>query len=204
MTVRMNASGREETGMDGEQDRIDEIQAQWAREAPQLDTSAIAILGRVTRVSNIAGREIERVFEAHNLERGEFDVLATLFRAGPPYELTPTDLYRQLLISSGGLTHRLNCLERAGLIVRTPSSDDKRSRRVRLAKSGRERVVAAYRDDLALESKLLDGLDPADRAALIALLRKLHVLVERNSGAMPPLQETGRPPNRRPRRERSR
>ena len=183
MAVRTDRNRR--ATPDSELDRIDEIRAQWAREAPHLDTTAVAILGRVTRVSSIAGREITRVFAAHDLERGEFDVLATLFRAGQPYELTPTELYRQLLISSGGLTHRLNCLEKVGLIARVQSNDDKRSSGVRLSKLGRERVVSAYQDDLALEEHLLGGLDSTERATLEKLLRKLHMAVELNVETIP-------------------
>jgi DNA-binding MarR family transcriptional regulator len=162
-------------------DKIDDVRAQWRALAPALDTSPIEILGRIYRIATIAGRPISKVFEAHGLERGEFDVIATLYRAGPPHELSPTDLYRQLMITSGGLTHRLNVLERHGLITRVKSNDDGRSLRVRLTKAGHERALAAYTDDLKRESQLLDGLNEPDRAQLTSLLRRLHLLIERNA-----------------------
>jgi DNA-binding MarR family transcriptional regulator len=165
-------------------DKIDDVRAQWRALAPDLDTSPIEILGRIHRIATIAGRPISKLFESHDLERGEFDVLGTLFRAGPPHELSPTDLYRQLMITSGGLTHRLNVLERHGLITRIKSNDDGRSLRVRLTTSGRGRARAAYADDLKLEALLLDGLSEADRAQLTGLLRRLHLLVERNAGTL--------------------
>ena len=164
-----------------QRDKIDEVRAQWRRAAPELDTSPIEILGRIYRIAAITGRAIAEAFEAHKLERGEFDVLATLYRAGEPHELTPTELYRQLMITSGGLTHRLNLLENARLITRAKSPNDGRSFRVRLTKAGRERVLAAYADDLAREARLLDGLDDRDRAELAALLRRLHLIVDRNT-----------------------
>jgi len=170
-------------------DRIDDIQAQWRDAAPDLDTSPIGILGRIYRIADLSGRQIGAVFESHGLERGEFDVLATLYRSGAPHELTPTDLYRELLISSGGLTHRLNQLEEAGLIERTKSDADGRSWRVRLTKAGRQRVLAAYRDDLAVEARLLHGLSADDRAQLIGLLRKLHLAVAQTADVeAPPLK----------------
>jgi DNA-binding MarR family transcriptional regulator len=162
-------------------DKIDDVRAQWRRAAPDLDTGPIAILGRIYRIATIAGRAIGETFAAHKLERGEFDVLATLYRSGPEHELTPTDLYRQLMITSGGLTYRLNALEKARLITRVKSQDDGRSFRIRLTKTGRERVLAAYTDDLALETRLLEGLTVRERAQLADLLRRLHLVVEGNA-----------------------
>jgi DNA-binding MarR family transcriptional regulator len=164
-------------------DKIDEVRAQWRTLAPDLDTSPVEILGRIYRIATIAGRPIAKVFEAHELERGEFDVIGTLYRAGAPHELSPTDLYRQLMITSGGLTHRLSVLERHGLITRVKSPDDGRSLRVRLTKAGRERALTAYTDDLKCEAQLLDGLSDADQTQLANLLRRLHLLIERNAEA---------------------
>lgn len=149
-----------------------------------MDTSPIGILGRIYRIAGIASGPIGKVFESHGLERGEFDVLATLYRSGAPHELTPTDLYRHLMITSGGLTHRLKCLEEAGLIARAKSDKDGRSSKVRLTDAGRERVLAAYRDDLKLEARLIHGLDQSERAKLVELLRGLHLLVLRNVEAL--------------------
>lgn len=162
--------------MPGEgRDKIDRVQAQWRAEAPQLDTAPIGVLGRINRIADLAGRRIAAVFEAHGLDRGEFDVLATLTRHGPPYELTPTDLYRELMISSGGLTHRLKGLEGRGLVERVKTSADGRSLGVKLTEAGRTLVLAAYADDLALEAVMLKGLNGRERATLEGLLRRLHL-----------------------------
>jgi DNA-binding MarR family transcriptional regulator len=162
-------------------DKIDDVRAQWRALAPDLDTSPIEILGRIYRIATIAGRPISKSFEANGLDRGEFDVLATLYRANPSHELTPTDLYTQLMITSGGLTYRLNALEEKGLITRVKSQDDGRSSRARLTKTGRARVLAAYAEDLEVEARLLKGFEDSDRAHLIDLLRKLHLLIERTA-----------------------
>ena len=130
-------------------DKIDQIRAQWREAAPELDTAPVEVLGRVYRIATLAGRRIGELFERHGLDRGEFDVIGTLMRSGPPHELTPTDLYRELMISSGGLTHRLKRLEAAGLVERAPSPDDGRSFTVRLTGRGRDLVLAAYAEDLA-------------------------------------------------------
>lgn len=162
-------------------DKIDDIRRQWAEAAPDLDTSPVEVLGRVYRIANLAGRRISELFEAHGLDRGEFDVAATLYRSGVPHELTPTELYRELMISSGGLTHRLKRLEAQGLVERARSAEDGRSFRVRLTAKGRETVLRAYAEDLALEARLLEGLSPAEAAELQRLLRRLHAVVEENA-----------------------
>ncbi len=161
-------------------DKIDDICAQWRRVAPELDTAPVAILGRAYRIAALAGRPIAAVFERHGLDRGEFDVAATLMRTGAPHELTPTDLYRELMISSGGLTHRLKRLEARGLIERVKSPDDGRSWTVRLTAAGRRLVLEAYAEDLALEARLLEGLTAEERSELERLLARLHAVVARN------------------------
>jgi DNA-binding MarR family transcriptional regulator len=121
---------------DSREDHVDCRQAQWARELPDLDTEPMAILGRAYRLSNLVRPSIEATFAAFGLDRGEFDVIGTLRRSGPPYRLTPTELYTSLMISSGGLTHRLDRLEKAGLIRRERSERDGRSQLVALTEAG--------------------------------------------------------------------
>lgn len=87
-------------------------------------------LGALTLLSRPA---IEAVFAKHGIDTGEFDVLATLSRSGPPYALRPTELFETMMISSGGLTDRLRRLEKRGLIVREASDEDRRSLIVRLS-----------------------------------------------------------------------
>lgn len=159
-------------------DHVDRLRAQWARELPDLDTSPMEILGRIYRLSNLVRPSIEATFADFGLDRGEFDVISTLRRSGPPYRLTPTELYTSLMISSGGLTHRLARLDRAGLIRREPSPEDGRSLLVCLTEEGRGRAEAAFRADMESETKFLADLDPADREALRGLLRKLAISVE--------------------------
>lgn len=159
-------------------DHVDRLRAQWARELPDLDTTPMAILGRVWRLSNLVRPSIEATFAGFGLDRGEFDVISTLRRAGPPYRLTPTALYTTLMISSGGLTHRLDRLEKAGLVAREQAPHDGRSLLVVLTEEGRARAEAAFRTDMASEARFLDALDQAERDALAGLLRKLVAAVE--------------------------
>ncbi|WP_374566375.1 MarR family winged helix-turn-helix transcriptional regulator [Nitratireductor sp. ZSWI3] len=160
------------------QDHVDRLRAQWASELPELDTEPMAILGRAYRLSNLVRPGIEATFAGFGLDRGEFDVISTLRRSGPPYRLTPTELYRSLMISSGGLTHRLGRLEKAGLIERLPSPSDGRSMIVGLTTAGRERAEAAFRADMANEAAVIAAMPPERRAALADLLRELNLIVQ--------------------------
>lgn len=188
------ANGRRQGAPGGDaSDHVDRLRAQWARELPSVDTEGMAVLGRARRLTLMLRRDIEAVFERHGLDAGEFDVLATLRRAGAPFELRPTELYRSLMVSSGGLTARLDRLERAGLVRRAPSSEDGRSLRVRLTAKGRERIEAAFGEDMALEAKVLEALGARERAELARLLRKLTLALEPADDAPPPDDE-GAPP----------
>lgn len=159
-------------------DHIDRLRAQWARELPDLDTRGMDVLGRARRIVLQSRPAIEAVFASHGLDAGEFDVLSTLRRSGAPYALRPTELYRSLMISSGGLTDRLNRLVKAGMITRPPSPEDRRSLLVQLTDKGRTIVEAAFREDMAVEAGMLAVLDDAERTALADLLRKLALGME--------------------------
>ncbi|MBP1852526.1 MarR family winged helix-turn-helix transcriptional regulator [Rhizobium halophytocola] len=159
-------------------DHVDRLRRQWRAELSDLDTTPMAILGRAKRLSDLLAPGIERLFAEHGLDRGEFDVIASLRRAGPPYELTPTDLYTQLMLSSGGLTHRLGRLEKAGLVCRRKSEQDGRSLLVALTETGQARAETAFRADMAEAMKALAPLTDAEREMLAGLLRKLLLPLE--------------------------
>jgi DNA-binding MarR family transcriptional regulator len=170
-----------QSSLDYVEDHVDRLRHQWARQLPDLDTEPMSILGRAYRLSNMVRPSIEATFAGFSLDRGEFDVIATLRRAGPPYELTPTDLYTSLMITSGGLTHRLDRLEKAGLIKRQKSPYDGRSSLVALTSLGVMRAEEAFRADMANESVFLQSLDKEDRNTLADLLRKLITGIEQQA-----------------------
>jgi DNA-binding MarR family transcriptional regulator len=162
-------------------DHVEQRRRQWSQELPEVDTVGMAVLGRARWITLQVRPAIERVFELHGLDTGEFDVLSTLLRSGPPYRLRPTELYRSLMISSGGLTDRLTRLEKAGLVRRVRSDADARSLLVELTASGRKRAELAFRDDMAVEKTLLSALTAEERAELGRLLAKLATQVAEKS-----------------------
>lgn len=159
-------------------DPIELRRRQWAREMPDLDTTGMAILGRARAITLGVRPIIERVFEKHDLDTGDFDVLSTLLRAGAPYRLRPTELFRWLMITSGGLTARLARLEKRGLVERVPDPADRRSLLVTLTQTGIEKARAAIFEDMRIEASLLDGLTEAERHTLADLLLKLALSLD--------------------------
>src|SRR5918998_406588 len=103
-----------------ERDSVDDVLDQWAREWPELDIAAKRVLNRVGRISSQLDRRVKVTLAAHDLSYYAFKLLATLRRAGPPYRLTPTELARALLVSSGAMTNQIDQLEEARLVVRSP------------------------------------------------------------------------------------
>ncbi|ARQ70507.1 MarR family winged helix-turn-helix transcriptional regulator [Streptomyces marincola] len=164
------------SGSEEETDAVDELRGQWERERPDLGgLDAMTLVGRVNRASQHLLKGMKPVFAQHGLEFPEFDVLASLRRSGPPYELTAGGLLRAAMVTSGAITNRLDRLERKGLIERRQDPDDRRAVRVRLTGAGFDLIDRAVVDHVANEERMLAGLDPADRAALDALLRRLLI-----------------------------
>lgn len=163
-----------------ETDKIDQILDQWQQESPQLDASALAIVGRVLRIARLLEKHRETVLADYGLSIWSFDVVATLRRQGPPYQLKPTDLYSLLMLSSGAMTNRIDRLEKDGIVVRQRDPGDRRSVMVQLTPNGialADRVVPAL---LASEQRLLSQFtSTGDRDSLIALLRQILVALDR-------------------------
>ncbi|GAA3881832.1 MarR family transcriptional regulator [Saccharothrix violaceirubra] len=152
-------------------DHVDHVLAQWSRQRPDLDVSPMAVIGRLARLNRAILAEQQRTFASHDLDRPSFDVLATLRRSDPPHRLTPTQLMRAAMITSGAVTQRLDRLEARGLVTRGPNAADGRGVVVELTDRGRELVDRALPDHLATEQRLLHALDEDGRAELAGILR---------------------------------
>jgi DNA-binding MarR family transcriptional regulator len=159
-------------------DHVDRIQEQWRRERPDLDPAPQGVIGRLHRLSGHLHDELVAVYRAHGLGEGDFDVLASLRRAGDPFELPAGELAEHTMITTGGMSKRLDRLEQAGLVERRVDADDARVRRVALTTRGREVIDAAFTDHMANETRLLAELPASDREALERILRDWLLRVE--------------------------
>ena len=157
----------------GKRDEVDTLVAAWQRERPDLDVTPMQVLSRVSRLARHLDRQRSAAFAAYGLETWEFDVLAALRRAGAPYQLSPGQLLRATMVTSGTMTNRVDRLAARGLVARTSHPDDRRGVLVRLTSEGRGAVDAALSDLLRAEEQILDGLSATEQAALSASLRSL-------------------------------
>lgn len=154
--------------------RADLALQQWRRECPELDASVMSLFGRLVQASEMLNTlHLMPLNKAHGLQRGEFDVLATLRRSGTPYALSPTELYRSMMISSGGMTNRLDRLEKAGLVQRKRSHVDRRAVIVELTEEGLSKIDTMLTEHLSGQEQLLELLDSEKREALDGLLTML-------------------------------
>ena len=135
-------------------------------------------VGRLKRCMMLMEPKVDAIFARYDLVRWEFDMLATLRRAGEPFELSPTQLFSTLMITSGTMTHRLKLLEKRGFITRRENPDDARSLLVALTPQGLALINQVVEVHVANERDLLACLTPEQinqlDHALSLLMRSLE------------------------------
>ncbi len=154
-------------------DAVDVIVEEWRRERPDLDPTAKEVTGRIVRLASRFQQAYSDTFGPLGLNDGDYGVLAPLRRAGAPHELTPTELAKHRMMTSGGMTAALDRLERKGLVTRVPNPSDRRGSLVRLTDMGRAVIDEAMTKHVLTEQRLVAGLDEHEQAQLSVLLRKL-------------------------------
>lgn len=170
-------------------DHVAHIQAEWNRERPEVDVRPQGVIGRLHRLAGFLTEELSTVFSRYGLGEGEFDVLATLRRAGAPYERAPGELARHTMVTTGAMTKRVDRLQRAGLVTRRPSAADGRGRVIALTTAGRKLIDEAYTEHMRNERRLLDMLSDRQAAQLESLLTTWLAHFE----SLPPPPPTLRP-----------
>jgi DNA-binding MarR family transcriptional regulator len=160
---------------DMDRDTVDQLRDEWGRERPDLDVSGLGVTGRISLLCKVLSREDGKALAPLGLAPWAADVLLALRRQGPPYQLTPTDLRKATLLTSGAMTTRLDHLEAAGLVRRSSHTQDRRSIQVALTEAGIEQADRAIAARLARVERILAPLSEDDRETAAALLRKLLV-----------------------------
>ena len=152
---------------------IDRLIADWAREAPHLDTEAMGVVGRILWLGRLLEARMVDVLAPFDLHYTDLDLLATLRRSGAPFELTPTELRGAVLISSGAMTAALDRLERKGLIIRGRAQGDGRIKTAKLTPAGQALVEKAIAERFRDAASCIQGLNDAQVAALAVGLKAL-------------------------------
>lgn len=165
--------------LDPSVDGVDRIEADWNRERPDIDVSSVGVITRIWRVGRHLERGRDEVLTEWSTDRAAIDILGMLRRAGPPYRRTAGDLTRHALITSGGVSQRLEKLERADLVRRLVDTADRRRVTVELTPTGVRLIDSVLSASMTKDSAILDGaLDQEEQEHLRKLLRKLLLTLE--------------------------
>ncbi|MGP9808565.1 MarR family winged helix-turn-helix transcriptional regulator [Halomonas sp. AOP12-C2-37] len=156
-------------------DHVDSILKQWQKERPDLDVVPMGTLGRIKRLNHYLMRAMEKTWSRYDLNGASFDVMATLRRAGAPYALSPGDLMASTMVTSGTMTHRINVLEKAGLIKRVKNPDDGRGFLISLSPQGLEVINEAVIAHIETQAQLVAALTDEQVVQLDNLLKQLLV-----------------------------
>lgn len=133
---------------------LDQSRKYW----PETTTGSSLIAPAIYRLHEHLHRLATSLFTSFGLQNSEFEVLCALRNSPPPHQMTPTELYRKLLVSSGGMTKIMVRLEDKGWVARPPNPEDARSRGVALTKEGKILIEDVTRSLLQQEAKLLASL----------------------------------------------
>ena len=158
--------------MTGEPDAVDDLLDAWRTTRPDLDPGPLGVVGRVIVLAKHLERSVESALARHNLTLGQFDILATLRRAGKKGGLTPGQLLQSVMLSSGGMTSRLDKLEAAGLVDRGPDPSDRRGVMVFLTQKGRKVIDAATATRFQEAAESQPPLNEIDQQLLTDFLRR--------------------------------
>lgn len=160
-------------------DDVDRVERDWQRERPDIDVRSIGVVSRIWRVGRHLERQRKAQLDEVGSDRGTVDVLAMLRRAGPPYRRTAGELTRSALITSGGVSQRLDKLEKAGLVTRHVDVADRRRVDVELTAAGVELIDSVLADLMEHDTKVLStALTGPEQETLRRLLRKLLLALE--------------------------
>lgn len=166
-------------------DAVDEIMSQWRRQWPDLDVSPLHVFGRLHRAYLRYQASLAALFDQHGINMASFDVLAALRRSGPPYRMTSGQLAESSLVTTGGITLRVDRLEQAGLVVRERDPEDRRVVYAKLTDEGLRVFEETAKAHFANEERMLAGMSAEQRAELAVLLRVLEhsIVTAENAGA---------------------
>ena len=156
-----------------EKDVIDGLISDWKRENPSLDVSPMQVVGRALQLGKHLEKRAGLALKDQGIYYTDLDVLATLRRSGKPYQLTPTQLRRSVLVTSGAMTALLDRLEKMQLIYRAPDPNDGRVKTAILTKKGVEVIDKAIKIRFVEAADAVSCFSEEEKEQLGLLLKKM-------------------------------
>lgn len=153
-------------------DDVEKKIVQWAKQMPSLNTVPMALTARLQQVNKEINDKLNNTYKQFKLNDAGFDVLSTLLRVGAPYALSPSQLLKQMHITSGTLTTRIDKLEKKALVKRKIKKDDKRSISVTLTKKGLKLIQEVIIEHVKAQEDVVAVLTLEEQNDLVNLLQK--------------------------------
>lgn len=166
-----------------ELDDLGEMLEEWRRVRPETDVEAMAVVPRIMRLAYLLDQELQVINSSFGLERGWLDVLSALRRTGPPHRLPATQLARSVLLTSGGMTARLDRMEEAGLVRRLADPNDRRGVLVDLTPKGQTTIDRAIDAHTASYGELVNTSTPNEHKRIAEWLRRQLLRLEHQRDA---------------------
>jgi DNA-binding MarR family transcriptional regulator len=164
------------------EDIVERVMRQWRQVRPEVDTTPMAVVGRINRCAALLQQAVDAPLAQERLNRAEFDILGTLRRVG--HELTPGQIARETFASGAAVTKRVRQLEDRGLVVRRGDARDRRVSWLSLSDAGRDLIDRVLPHQLAYERELLADLDDGRQADLAGTLSELLLRLEGRLGGL--------------------
>jgi DNA-binding MarR family transcriptional regulator len=166
-----------------ERDSVDECLADFTVRFPQIDPDVEGLVDRVAAIDKHVSRAFEQTLARHGLNHGEYKLLLRLRTVATGGQLSAGDLSRSLMLSSGGLTNRLDRLESAGLVRRVRDPRDRRGVLVELTAQGETRIDQAVGEQAARERDVASALTRSQLRDVNRLLRIALLSLENREDA---------------------
>lgn len=152
----------------------------YSRLLPDLDVEYFAALWHIFTIGHLVAADLDRIARRLGFSIADLHLLGSL-RIERPHPLRATDLALTLHVSNAVLSTRIERLSQKGLVVRTPSTSDRRAFDLKLTPEGAGTVDRAI-VEIARDAKFVRHfrkLPEADRVALGRILGDLHERLDR-------------------------
>ena len=156
--------------------RCEHMLRQTSESFPEIDSPGMRFIARLFRLRDVIFENAQREMAEFELSPAEYSVLATLRKTRRLTGSSPSDIYKGMLLSSGGLSKVLKTLEERGLVLREDDQDDRRGSLVRLSPAGVELSERAMKAVIGSDIAMLNRV--ADTARLDALAEALKPFTE--------------------------
>ena len=159
-------------------DSVDRHVEEWERVLDDLDPLSEGIVTRMQKLVYLVRQARQRGLEGLGLAGGEWELLHSLRRQGPPWRATSSALAADLLLSASALTNRVDQLEKRGLVRRVADPADRRRVLVEPTDEGMALYERTMTEQGRFEQELVEALPLERRTELNDLLRQLLHAVE--------------------------